>query len=145
MEIAVPLIGTAISYYISICKKHKLMPVVIIFKALTHLIFGFLFGSVAQAIVPIPEGIFLALLGSLLPDIDHPKSHLGRYIPLINLLCQHRGKCHTVIGCALLSIPFSAFSQQAFFFVFTGSLSHLTADFLAGKLPRRRAFKIRWW
>jgi inner membrane protein len=46
--------------------------------------------------------LFGGLAGSLLPDLDHPKSWLGRRIPIISIplsaLVGHRGVTHSLIA-----------------------------------------------
>ena len=63
----------------------------------THLLGGAL---VAMLLAPNSiEGSSLILLGSLISDIDHPKSTIGKYIPLIPRLLPHRGLTHSMIFC----------------------------------------------
>ena len=86
------------------------------------------------ALDPVPIG--LAVLGGLLPDIDHPKSWVGRRLrPLSDMvagLFGHRGVTHSllaVIGCWLLlraqAIPVRIAAPIA-----VGYLSHLLGDLL---------------
>ncbi|MBO1075299.1 metal-dependent hydrolase [Roseomonas marmotae] len=83
-----------------------------------------------------PVSIGLAVFGSLLPDIDHPKSWVGKRVWPISLICGrifgHRGMTHSLIaisGCIalLLSEQLSvAFTAP----LVVGYLSHLAADLL---------------
>lgn len=98
---------------------------VVVFNYRGHLLIGFMSGLPFN----LGENILFVLLGSLLPDIDHPYSMFGRY----NLLAKHgltthRGRCHTLIGCLLLSIPFAIIGS--FQYVFIGCVSHILADWL---------------
>lgn len=82
-----------------------------------------------------------ALLGALLPDIDHPSSIPGRMLRIISLpiskLCGHRGFTHSLLAWLLLLIScyqwlpthwgLSGDLLQAFLL---GYLSHLIADML---------------
>lgn len=86
-----------------------------------------------------------AVVGSLLPDIDHPKSWLGRRIPFISIplssLVGHRGVTHSLIG---LNIVFASVLLSAWLGNMSGSAwapaitglgigyaSHLLADWLS--------------
>lgn len=101
-----------------------------------------------------PEGLMAAALGSLLPDIDHPKSWLGRRIRPVSLLISkifgHRGITHSllaVIGC-LLCLRFIGKANFATA-VMVGYLSHLLCDSLTKRgvpllWPWRRPFGFRF-
>lgn len=101
-----------------------------------------------------------ALLGALLPDIDHPSSIPGRLLRILSLpiskLCGHRGFTHSLIAWLLLSItcyqwlavqwPIPSDLLQAFLL---GYISHLIADMLTPSgvpflwpLPIRFCFPI---
>jgi inner membrane protein len=95
------------------------------------------------AFEPIPLG--LSVIGSLLPDIDHPKSWVGRRArpisTIISALFGHRGLTHSllaVIGCALLlrrdGLPLSIVAPLA-----VGYLSHLGGDLLTP-----RGLRLAW-
>ncbi|HID7802737.1 TPA: metal-dependent hydrolase [Proteus mirabilis] len=81
------------------------------------------------------------LLGSLLPDLDHPGSILGRLFRIISLplskLCGHRGFTHSLLAFCGLAIlwetqvtPYIAISADFFHALLLGYLSHLLADML---------------
>lgn len=92
-----------------------------------------------------PIWIIFILIGSLLPDIDHPNSTFGRYNPFTGLM-KHRGKCHTIIGCMLLSSPFMLISLSAFWCVLYGAILHLVSDKVYSLTsPRRRKYAIKLW
>jgi len=110
--------------------------------ARTHLLFGgalTLFVT-SQHVLPTEPSIYVAgLLGSLLPDIDHPKSTLGRRVPFISIplakLFGHRGITHSaLIVIAALTLWF----QQRGHFppvvlaLALGYASHLFGDFCFG-------------
>lgn len=42
--------------------------------------------------------------GSILPDIDHPGSMIGKNVPLLPKLFQHRGFTHSILFCLLMSL-----------------------------------------
>ena len=81
------------------------------------------------------------LLGSLLPDLDHPGSILGRLFRIISLplskLCGHRGFTHSLLAFCGLAIlweiqvsPRWDISADIFHALLLGYLSHLIADML---------------
>ncbi|SDD18731.1 metal-dependent hydrolase [Belnapia rosea] len=83
-----------------------------------------------------PGAMALAALGGLLPDIDHPKSWVGRRVrPVSDILAAllgHRGVTHSllaVVGCWLLlrhqAVPVAWAAP-----IIIGYLSHLGADLL---------------
>ena len=86
------------------------------------------------ALEAVPLG--LAVLGSLLPDIDHPKSWVGKRVkPVSNIIGAvfgHRGVTHSllaVVACAVLlardGLPHALIAPLV-----VGYLSHLAADLL---------------
>ena len=84
-----------------------------------------------------PLNIFLLitsiLLGSLLPDIDHPNSILGRYIPFIskplNKHIGHRSLTHSIFFILSLVLAISLIGFKVFAFgLGVGMLSHLLLD-----------------
>ena len=97
----------------------------------------------------------MAIGGSLLPDIDHPQSWVGRRLRLISrplaATMGHRGFTHSilaVIACALL-LRWQGLSRGVVAPVVVGYLSHLGADFftssglpLAWPLRRRYALPL---
>lgn len=84
----------------------------------------------------------VAMLGGLLPDIDHPQSTLGRRIPFISIpiakVFGHRGITHSllaVIGVAALlmfyGVPLIGMGAAGILApVCIGYLSHLVGDML---------------
>ncbi|MFH1786890.1 MAG: metal-dependent hydrolase [archaeon] len=79
--------------------------------------------------------IFLAL-GALLPDIDTPKSKLGRKVrplsDIISWLAGHRGWIHSFSGFAVAMVIVGmlslAFAERIFLPFFAGYMSHLALD-----------------
>ena len=111
----------------------------IIFNWAIHIIIG-LFFSIGFTTQPID--ICFIMIGSLLPDIDHPKSMMGRMIIFVSLM-SHRGFCHTLAGCIVLSLPF-LYIHGAAPYVFLGTISHLFGDKLHSATGNRM-FKIKMW
>ena len=111
----------------------------IIFNWAVHIIIGLLFS------IPFthqPVDIFFVIFGSLLPDIDHPKSMLGRW-NIFSCFMTHRGFCHTLCGIIVLSSPFLLINGAAPY-VFLGAISHLFGDRLHSAAGARM-FKIKIW
>lgn len=111
----------------------------IIFNWKTHIIIGLLFsiGFTTQ-----PRDIIFIMIGSLLPDIDHPRSILGRFNIFASFM-THRGFCHTLVGCIMLSLPF-IYIYGAAPYVFLGTISHLFGDRLQSA-NGARMFRIKIW
>lgn len=124
-------------------------------KGKTHLMGGLLFGLVGEAAVSSlsNEGILFArpatigvvvgasLIGSLLPDIDTPKSILGSKVPpisiIINKLCGHRNITHSIMMWLLLFAPIKFLFEEIdrypfliYYGLLVGILSHIFLDML---------------
>lgn len=75
---------------------------------------------------------------ALLPDIDTPRSAVGKKRPIvsktINLFFGHRGVMHSLAGCAAVSLLFKAMLPASLFhissYIAVGYISHLLADML---------------
>jgi hypothetical protein len=112
------------------------------FNIFGHLVIG---TAISLFLANSPGEAALILFGSLLPDIDHRNSTLGKWNPFTRFM-KHRGKCHTLIGCILLSAPFYFFGSILVpILILTGCVGHVLADKLASWLPGRRRFKLRIW
>lgn len=76
-------------------------------------------------------GAGITALGGLLPDLDHPRSMLGKYMPLFSLLGgHHRGWFHTVVGLAAFTLPVMFYSETLVIGLAVGFASHLVLDSL---------------
>lgn len=105
----------------------------------THALGGLLFGVTTMPFLSIPlfsvEGVIWlsgSVLGSLLPDIDHPNSYIGKRLkPLsfaINKTFGHRGITHTLLFVFLISFLFWLLSL----FLIPSSLTFLFYSFFVG-------------
>lgn len=109
--------------------KVNLYKEMIIFKGLTHALiavslYSILFGIGNNLIIIIP-----IVLGSLIPDIDIDTSKLGRY-NLFAPMMKHRGKMHTVLTLAPITIVLLFIDTNfALGFAF-GYIMHLIFDTL---------------
>lgn len=105
------------------------------------------------ALDPVATG--MAVLGSLAPDIDHPKSALGsRLKPIsipISLLFGHRGITHSLLAvgaCAWVLLESGAYTRLTAPFL-VGYIMHLAGDLLSPAglpllypLKRKRNFAL---
>jgi inner membrane protein len=83
-----------------------------------------------------PWALFFALAGSLLPDIDHPQSWIGRRSRLVSrpvaAVFRHRGATHSalaVLGLIILAMQ-AGHWKTAVIALTIGYVSHLAADML---------------
>lgn len=78
--------------------------------------------------------IIPAYIGAALPDIDHPKSHLGRRLKLVsrfvNKAFGHRGFTHSLLFCTLVGWFLYNVNQSIGIGAFFGILSHILLDML---------------
>lgn len=81
-----------------------------------------------------PRGFALAALGSLLPDIDHPQSWVGRKLPFLShpiaALCGHRGVTHSLLAISVALLVMASQPGWMANALALGYLSHLAADSL---------------
>lgn len=110
-----------------------------IFNWKTHIAIGFVVGLYFHSF----ESIILTMVGSILPDIDHPVSKLGRHNPFIRHF-THRGFSHSILGCALLASPFLLLGNGEFLPVFVGAVSHVLSDFVSSLL-RGYWYHVKLW
>lgn len=102
----------------------------------THIAFGFLVGLfLIQMWSPNNQILFIAmvLMGSALPDIDHPESKVGKRVKIIGLLFEHRGFFHSIFAALILYLVLLSFSSFAVYSVYitglvVGYLSHILID-----------------
>lgn len=112
-------------------------------KGSTHVVIGLSFGVTTQLLVGFPAEGFLEIpfyygglvLGSLLPDIDHPQSYLGRRLTPLSVpifkLFGHRGITHSFLSLSILGIILTKSRYVNTYLsggVLLGYLSHLIAD-----------------
>lgn len=127
----------------------------------SHLIFGMAFLAAAN-LTPVVDldavTLAAAAAGSLLPDIDHPGSALGRRVrPLsdvVGLVLGHRGLTHSLLAalaCVVAAVWFGLRDADLAVALALGYLSHLFGDWLTPsgvplQWPNRRPFRAphRW-
>jgi inner membrane protein len=92
-----------------------------------------------------PVSAGLAVMGSLLPDVDHPRSWVGRRTrPVSSLLAAalgHRGITHSAVAVLALALLLARAGGQrrAVWPVVVGYASHLAADMLTA-----RGLRLAW-
>ena len=91
-----------------------------------------------------PACLGFALLGSLLPDIDHPKSWLGRWVRPVSsgiaAVLGHRGVTHSALAAAACIWSLYGGAPRWIAAPLTvGYLSHLAADLLTP-----RGLRLAW-
>ena len=106
----------------------------------THSAFGLLLASVifsffSQPLFKTPMGMGLVILGSLLPDIDHPGSSVGRVLFFISKPVErrwgHRTVTHSLLALASVAVAtviLFFYSSLYYFSLLIGYLSHLLID-----------------
>lgn len=104
----------------------------------THIAFAFFLSMLFISILsPKNQILFLVivLITSLLPDIDHPKSKLGKHLKVIGFLFEHRGFFHSLLFLGIVYIVlFYYFPGNIYFIPFViGYTSHLFLDGLTRK------------
>ncbi len=114
----------------------------------THLVISLLIALIVFPMFSLDKGIFLLvfLLGAVFPDIDTPKSFIGKWFRPIGWVSSHRGIFHSALVLAIFSGIILLFSR-AYAFVFgLGYLAHLVIDMLSHEgirllYPSRLRFK----
>lgn len=102
----------------------------------THLALGFFSGLIFLKFFDLGHPItfvFLVTLFSSLPDIDHPKSRIGRKLFFISFpikfIFKHRGFFHSLFPPAILFFIFSYLNFQLIALaLFIGYIAHLVGD-----------------
>ncbi|RAU19131.1 hypothetical protein DN062_02330 [Nitrincola tibetensis] len=115
----------------------------------SHIVVGVTSWTVVGHLFSIPVDLptlSMAVIGSLLPDIDHPKSMISRHFrpfKLVGRLIPHRGPTHSLlfmlvltIGLAMAYQRYDPYYQNWWLAIWVGSLSHLVADWMTrGGVP----------
>ena len=102
----------------------------------THLALGFLFGLLSLKFFDLIHPVIFVVLVTLfssLPDIDHPKSRIGRKLFFISFpikfIFKHRGFFHSIFPPVILFLLLFYFNfNLVAFSVFIGYIAHLAGD-----------------
>ena len=82
------------------------------------------------------EYVLGAVVGAVLPDIDHPQAFIGFPVPLV----KHRTITHSLFFCAIVSLlGVTLFSVPCFIGLLLGTVSHLLLDMID---PRGRGVAL---
>jgi membrane-bound metal-dependent hydrolase YbcI (DUF457 family) len=102
-----------------------------------------LYLSVYQGIDLYLPVLILVIFAGVLPDIDHPKSELGRWFKPVGWFLPHRGVTHSILGAGLvyflLNLLLNQDSAYFTYFLIVGSLFGL---FLCEKILRKHILSI---
>ena len=108
--------------------------------AFSHVLTGLSAYTVAAHYADLPWGaaaIGAAVVGSLLPDLDHPKSWLGRrLLPIsipLSMLVGHRGVTHSLLAIVALAAVLTMYGGVGGGIVTAlciGYANHLVGDFV---------------
>lgn len=122
--------------------------------ARTHVIFGaFCWAALSRQLqYPIDAlGVGCAMVGALLPDLDHPKSAFGSKVPFvsipISMVFGHRGITHSAIAILACFVIAAADHQQSSISMplIVGYISHLLGDAVtSGGIPMFWPSKTRY-
>ena len=78
--------------------------------------------------------LIVAVIASMIPDIDNPTSKLGKNIKLVGYLFKHRGFFHSLLALFIFSYIFSLFFSTLYATAFfLGYLSHILLDSITKK------------
>ena len=106
----------------------------------THIAFGLLTvaGSFSFFSMPLHRNlpaVACAIIGSVLPDIDSPKSYIGRVLPYASIPIErqwgHRTITHSLpclIALSVMTWPLLIWQTPCYAALFLGYMSHLIAD-----------------
>ena len=106
----------------------------------THIAFGLLtvassFSLFSMSIHRNLPAVACAIIGSLLPDVDSPRSSIGRMMPLASIPIErrwgHRSITHSLLCMLALSVvtlPLLAYQSASYAAILLGYMSHLIAD-----------------
>lgn len=121
----------------------------IIITGYTHFATGLLAGATLYQFGADTGLVFGTIIGSLLPDIDHPESKMGRHIPIVPhmmyLVAGHRGITHSLIFVIILLTL--GFFWMPFFGLAIGSVIHIVGDMLTPSgvpffWPKKQRYRI---
>jgi inner membrane protein len=110
---------------------------------------AFLFGLIGITLFhPINQVLFISvvIIGGLLPDIDHPRSKLGKYFRPFNFLFEHRGFFHSLLMLPVVAVLLYVFKMPQFALpVIVGYKSHLLSDLVTkeGIMPLHPISRFR--
>lgn len=118
-------------------KTHKSFATAIALPLMNYI--GYFNFSLSNGLM-ILTGLILVRVGAILPDIDHPKSTIGRFFPTTSAYIKktfgHRSITHSFIGIIIVTVllytplMYLGVSTQYGYWVVLGYISHLISDSL---------------
>ncbi|MFW5852619.1 MAG: metal-dependent hydrolase [Nanoarchaeota archaeon] len=101
----------------------------------THLLAGAVLGLFMMKYVYVDLWLVFPFIifGSLLADIDHPSSKLGKKLKFIGWIFGHRKIFHSIFLPFVIGLPLLFISEKVFYAFLLGFLSHLILDALTPK------------
>jgi len=74
--------------------------------------------------------VIIALIATIIPDIDHSDSKLGKHLVFrpFQFFVKHRGIMHSILICLLISLSLAIFLPIISFGFFLGYSVHLLGD-----------------
>lgn len=116
----------------------------------THMLIGLTTGAAVAAyfhvppFLPVVTLLAVSVLGSVLPDIDHPASFISRRVGLLGWpfrLFSHRGFTHSILATLILAFALTYIEAPAplGMALLLGYLSHLLADSMT-----RAGIRLLW-
>ncbi len=116
----------------------------------THAVFGFLSGILFIPYLASANQVLfmvIVMIGAMLPDIDHPKSKMGRNFKIIGWLFEHRGFFHSFLMIPVISLLIYYFTNSYTYLIplGIGYASHLVADAITreGIMPLHPFTRLR--
>lgn len=95
--------------------------------AVNHALFGATSALIASVYFDKPlflPVLILVIFASIIPDIDHPKSELGKFFKPIAKIIPHRGITHSILGFGifyyLINLVFNNYNQYFTYFLLFG-------------------------
>lgn len=116
-----------------ISKRNRVLKERIAMLWRTHLLTGITTGYLIAG--PEPFAMITAGISSLLPDLDHPNSYIGRKIPVLPALFHstlgYRGIFHSFLAAIITTLTIGFFSNANIALAAgTGYLTHLMGDLI---------------
>lgn len=113
-------------------------------NAKTHFLSGVIAGYLVQ---PSWQGAVVGGLAALLPDIDEPRSFIGRLVPFLSaplrLFVRHRTLTHSFLFAVATSGILYPFSPIMAFIFVVGLLAHIVGDMITGRV--QLFWPLPWW
>jgi Predicted membrane-bound metal-dependent hydrolases len=112
-------------------------------NAKTHFLSGVIAGYLAETTW---KGALVGGFAALLPDIDEPKSYIGRLVPFLSVpmraFVSHRTLTHSLLFVLAAGAIFSSIDQAIAIACIAGLVAHIIGDLLTGRVQLFWPFKL---